>query len=94
MNGNFDFSEIYYKSKRSLNIEIGEYINKKLEIKFNSKKGVFFITKEKIKKGELIMVSKAFIVSDPNKKEDKKNLYFKFDNPEKEEYKNKKIISL
>ena len=93
MNGNYDFSEIYYKSKRSLNIEIGEYINKKLEIKFNSKKGVFFITKEKIKKGELIMVSKAFVISDPNKKEDKKNLYFKFDNPEKEEYeKTKKLL--
>ena len=93
MNGNYDFSEIYYKSKRSLNIEIGEYVNKKLDMKFNSKKGVFFITKEKINKGELIMVSKAFVVADPNKKEDKKNLYFKFDNPEKEEYeKTKKLL--
>ena len=93
MNGNYDFSEIYYKSKRSLNIEIGEYVNKKLDMKFNSKKGVFFITKEKINKGELIMVSKAFVIADPNKKEDKKNLYFKFDNPEKEEYeKTKKLL--
>ena len=86
MNGEFDLFDIYQKSKESLNINIGEYINKKLEIKLNTNKGISVYTKEKIQKGEILVVSKALASSDPNKKEDEKNQYIQFDNPEKEEY--------
>ena len=86
MNGEFDFGELYHMSKESLNINTGEYVNKKLEIKFDSYKGISVYTKEKLQKGELLIVSKAIVASDPKKKEDKKNQYIKFDNPEKEEY--------
>lgn len=73
-------------SKESLNINAGEYINKKIEIKFDSYKGISVYTKEKLQKGELLIVSKAIVASDPKKKKDKKNQYIKYDNPEKEEY--------
>ena len=86
MNGEFDLFEIYQKSKESMNINIGEYVNKKLEIKLNTNKGISIYTKEKIQKGEILVVSKALASSDPNKKENEKNQYIQFDNPEKEEY--------
>ena len=86
MNGEFDLFEIYQKSKESMNINIGEYVNKKLEIKLNINKGISIYTKEKIQKGEILVVSKALASSDPNKKENEKNQYIQFDNPEKEEY--------
>ena len=85
MKGEYDFSEIYNRSQESLKLDIGEYINKKLEIKFSSIKGLSIYTKEKIQKGELIIVSKALEVSDLNKKENKKNTYMKYDNPDKGE---------
>ena len=86
MKGIYDFYEIYQKSKESFNINIGEYVNQKLEIQFNKNKGISIYAKEKIEKGELLIVSKAIEISDPNKKEDKKKQYIKFDNPEKEIY--------
>jgi len=46
--GEYDFGELYYMSKESLNINAGEYINKKLEIKFDSNKGISVYTKEKL----------------------------------------------
>ena len=85
MEGEYDFSEIYKMSKESFNIDIGEYINKKLEIKFTNYKGVSIFSKEKIGRGELLIVSKAFVSSDPNKKENKEGAYMKYDNPDKGE---------
>ena len=85
MNGEFNFNEIYKKSKESLNIDIGEYINKKLEIKFIPNKGISIYTKIKITKGELLVVSKALAISDPNKKEERKAQYMNFDNPDRED---------
>ena len=90
--GKYDFSEIFKRSKESLNINVGEYINNKLEIKFNPEKGVFICTKEKLKKGELLVVSKALAISDPNKKINRKEQYIKFDNPDKEEYEKTKSL--
>ena len=81
MNGEFYFSEIYQKSKESSNINIGEYINKKLEIKFSSDKGIYIITKEKLQRSELLIVSKALVVSSHDKKENEKNQCIKYDNP-------------
>ena len=93
MKGKFDFSEIFKKSKESLEINIGEYINEKLEIKFNPEKGICIFTKEKLDKGELLVVSKALAISDPNKKRNKKAQYIKFDNPDEEEFqKTKKLL--
>ena len=94
MNGEFDFGEIYQKSKESLNINIGEYINKKLEIKFSSDKGIYIITKEKLQRSELLIVSKALVVSSHDKKENKKNQYIKYDNPDKDEYEKTKNLLL
>ena len=87
MKGEYDYGELYNMSKESLNINAGEYVNKKLEIKLNINKGISIYTKEKIQKGEILVVSKALASSDPNKKENEKNQYIQFDNPEKEEYK-------
>jgi hypothetical protein len=88
MKGEYDFGELYNMSKESFNINVGEYVNKKLEIKFDSYKGISVYTKEKLQKGELLIVSKAIIIaSDLKEKEDKKNQYIKYDNLEKEKYK-------
>ena len=86
MNGEYDFFDIYEKSKKSRDINIGEYINKKLEIKMNTYKGISVYTKEKIQKGELLVVSKAIVATDPNKKNNKKEQYIQYDNPEREEF--------
>ena len=86
--GEYDFSDIYKKSKESQNIDIGEYINSKLEIRHKANKGISIYSKEKINKGELLVVSKAMVVSDPNKKQNKKEQYMKFDNPDKDDYEN------
>ena len=55
--GEYDFSDIYEKSKKSFNIDIGEYINSKLEIRHKSNKGISVYSKEKLHKGELLIVS-------------------------------------
>ena len=92
MKGEYDFSEIFKKSKDSFNIDIGEYINEKLEIKCSSDKGICVYTKQKLKKGELLVVSKALAACDTNKKKNKKNQFLEFDNPDEEEYEKTKSL--
>ena len=85
LEGEYDFSEIYNISKESFNVNLGEYINKKLEIKFTNNLGISIYSKEKISRGELLVVSKAFVSYDPNQKNKKEDLYLKFDNPDQGE---------
>ena len=85
MNGYYNFADLYKQSKESLIINIGEYINKKLKINFdNSNKGIGIYTNEKIKKGELLVVSKALVAIKLNKNED--NIKMEYDNPTQEEF--------
>ena len=79
--GQFDFGEIYNKAKESFNVDVGEYVSKKLEIRFINYFGTAIYSKEKIFKGELLVVSKAMVSYDPNEKNKSKDLYLKFDNP-------------
>ena len=88
MKGEYDFNDIYKKSKETSNIDIGEYISSKLEIKHKPNNGISIYSKEKIQKGELLVVSKAIVISDPNKKENKLDKYMKYDNPDKDDYEN------
>ena len=87
--GIFNFSEIYKNSKDNFNIDIGEYINSKLEIKFNksNNKGLSIYTKEKISKGELLIVSKAIYAFDPQKETKNKNeINMQYDSTTDEEF--------
>ena len=86
MNGEFDLGEIYEKSKENFNIDIGEYTSNKLEIKFDKVKGLSIYTKDKITKGEILVVSKAIIASNIKDKKEDKNLCLQYDNPDKEEF--------
>ena len=86
INGEFDLSEIYEKSKNNFYIDIGEYLNNKIEIKYNKNKGISIFAKEKINKGEIIVVSKAIIAENLKEEKKDKNLYIQYDNPDKEEY--------
>ena len=84
INGKYDFADLYEKSKTLFNLNIGEFINKKLQINFEKNKGIGIYTNSKIQKGELLVVSKAFIVSELNKNE--KEIVIQYDNPNKEEF--------
>ena len=86
MNGEYDFGEIYEKAKENFNIDLGEYINKKLEIKYDKVKGISIYTNDKITKGEILVVSKAIIATDIKNKNKDKNLNIQYDNPDKEEF--------
>ena len=86
INGEFDLGEIYEKSKDNFNIDIGEYISNKIEIKNDKIKGISIYAKEKIIKGEIIVVSKAIIADNLKNEKNKKNMYLQYDNPDKEEY--------
>ena len=88
MEGKYDFYEIYNMSKESASIDIGEYMNKKIEIKYKNNKGLSIYSNEQIKRGELLVVSKAIVIKDQNKKENKSNKFIQFDNPEKRDYSN------
>ncbi len=51
MNGYYDFAELYKQSKKSKNLNIGEYINKKLKINLdNNNKGIGIYSNEKNQK--------------------------------------------
>ena len=86
INGEYDFSEIYEKSKNNFNIDIGEYLNNKIEIRYDKINGISIYSKDKINKGEIILVSKAIIAMDLKNKKRDKNLCIQYDNPDKEEY--------
>ena len=90
MNGEIDLAEIYEKAKDNFNIDIGEYINNKIDIKYDNIKGISVYTKDKITKGEILVISKAIIANDiKNKKLDKDyddNLCIQYDNPDQEEF--------
>ena len=47
--------------KDNFNVDIGEYVNSKLELKYDKNKGISVYSKEKINKGEILVVSKAIM---------------------------------
>ena len=85
MKGEIDLSEIYEKSKDNFNVDIGEYINSKLELKYDKNKGISVYSKEKIIKGEILVVSKAIMAINLLKKKEDDSLCIQFDNPDKDE---------
>ena len=88
LKGDIDLSEIYEKSKNNFDVDIGEYLNKKLEIIYNKDKGISVYSKEKINKGEILVVSKAIMATDIKNKKDINNKCIQYDNPEKDDYNN------
>ena len=82
--GKYNFADLYEKSKTLFNLNIGEFINKKLQINFEKNKGISIYTNSKIQKGELLVVSKAFTAAELNKNE--KEIVVQYDNPSKEEF--------
>ena len=59
----------FQKKKKNFFLNNGDYINSKLEISFDEKKGIKIIAKEDIQKGEYILVEKAIYfckTHDPN----------------------------
>ena len=86
INGDIDLSEIYEKSINNFNIDIGEYLNNKIEIRYDKNNGISIYSKDKISKGEIILVSKAIIAINLKNEKTDKNLCIQYDNPDKEEY--------
>ena len=86
MNGEIDLSEIYEKSKNNNDINYGEYINKKLEIKHDKNKGLAVYSKEKINKGEILVISKAIQLTNTKNKKDISDKCIQYDNPDIDEY--------
>jgi len=84
--GEIDLSEIYEKAKENFNVDIGEYVNSKLEIKYDKNKGISVYSKEKINKGEILVVSKAIMAINLLKKKEDKSMCIQFYNPHKDEY--------
>ena len=67
--GRYDIKEMIKEEKTDFYLNNGDYINKKLEISFDDKKGIKVIAKENISKGEYIIVEKAIYfcrAHDPN----------------------------
>ena len=58
--GIFDFPKMIEEEREKLFITIGDYINPKLRKETDSVKGIKIISTDNIKKGELLVVSKAF----------------------------------
>ena len=67
--GQYNIKEMLNEEKTDFFLNNGDYINKKLEIAFDDKKGIKIIAKENINKGEYIIVEKAIFfcrTHDPN----------------------------
>ena len=58
--GFFNFPDMIEEEREKLFLTIGDYINPKLRKETDSVKGIKIITSDNIKKGELLVVSKAF----------------------------------
>ena len=67
--GNYNIEEMLIEEKNNFFLNNGDYINKKLEISFDNKKGIKIIAKKDINIGEYIIVEKAIYICrthDPN----------------------------
>ena len=67
--GKYKIEEMLSEEKKNFFLNNGDYINSKLEISFDEKKGIKIIAKEDIQKGEYILVEKAIYfckTHDPN----------------------------
>ena len=67
--GKYNIKEMINDEKKMFNLNNGDYINPKLEISFDSIKGIKIIAKENIDKAEYIIVEKAIYICrahDPN----------------------------
>ena len=67
--GKYNIKEMINEEKNNFFLNNGDYINSKLEISFDTKKGIKIIAKEDIEKGEYILAEKAIYVCkthDPN----------------------------
>ena len=73
--GHYNYIEMLQEEKINFEMEkFGEYLNPKIEIKYQKEKGIKMLAKEKINIGELLTVEKALVCSqneDYEKKEDK-----------------------
>ena len=68
--GHFNFKKMLEDEKIYFNLEqYGDYLNPKVEIKFQNKKGIKLSAKEKINVGELILVEKALVCSQKREKD-------------------------
>ena len=63
--GHFDFRKMYQEEKVNFDLETpyGDYLNPKIEIKFEQGKGIKMVAKEKINLGELLIVEKSIVYS-------------------------------
>ena len=72
--GKYDYIKMLKEEKNNFEFETyGEYLNKKIEIKYEKEKGIKMVAKEKISIGELLLAEKSltFSKSDVDEKEDK-----------------------
>ena len=72
--GKYNYIKMLKEEKTNFEFETyGEYLNKKIEIKYEKEKGIKMVAKEKINIGELLIAEKAltFSKSDVDEKEDK-----------------------
>lgn len=72
--GKYDYIKMLKEEKTNFELETyGEYLNKKIEIKYEKEKGIKMVAKEKINIGELLVAEKAltFSRSYVEEKEDK-----------------------
>ena len=68
--GHFKFKEMLEDEKKNFNlVQYGDYLNPKVEIKFQKEKGIKLLAKEKINIGELILVEKALVSSQKREKD-------------------------
>ena len=79
--GNFNIEEMIFKEVDTFYLNNGDYINPKIGISFDEKKGIKIIAKEDIKEGERILFEKSFYCSRKHVKEDDMQTYFKLKYP-------------
>ena len=72
--GHYNFKKMIEEEKVNFDLQnYGEYLNPKLEIKFEKGKGIKITAKDTIKQGELILVEKSLVFS--NKREKKRQFF-------------------
>ena len=75
-NGIYNFKEMLLEEEKTFYLNYGDYINSKIEIYFDDKKGLKLICKKNnnIKKGELVIVEKALVCKKNEENLEKKNI--------------------
>ena len=79
--GKYDYIKMLKEENNNFEFETyGEYLNKKIEIKYEKEKGIKMVAKEKINIGELLIVEKALTFS-KNVADEKEDTIVSADNP-------------